>query len=98
VSQQGHTHKLLAEAWYATAVSQQLPLCEEGATESVVDDKHCVPLKAGEAVGYQPALGELLYLAGCTRPDTFFAVGVLGRYVTALHNCHNLPCSMCCGT
>ncbi|BBN67534.1 hypothetical protein Prudu_107S000500 [Prunus dulcis] len=50
------------------------PYCPKGDDEMVL----------GPEVPYLSAIGALLYLAQCTRPDIAFSVNLSGRYISAL--------------
>jgi hypothetical protein len=42
----------------------------------------------GPKVPYLSAIGALIYIANCTRPDIAFAVNLLTRYSTTPTQCH----------
>ena len=42
----------------------------------------------GPEVPYLSAIGALMYIANCTRPDIVFAVNLLARHSTAPTKCH----------
>ena len=83
----------LGQRQYVTTVLERFGLGDSNPVRlpmgtGVVLQREGTPLEPLMATKYQEAVGSLLYLATCTRPDISFAVGKLSRHVSAPTQAH----------
>jgi hypothetical protein len=83
LTQRGYTERVLKEHGMLAAHGA----CTPAAGSALVDDQS-PPLLPGAAATYRTLMGELGWLALCTRPDIAFAVSQLQRYTSAPLECH----------
>jgi hypothetical protein len=83
LTQAGYTQRILREHGMEDAHGADTP-----AAGPIINDGESPPLSADMARHYSTLLGELGWLARCTRPDIAFAVSRLQRFTAAPRWCH----------
>jgi hypothetical protein len=83
LTQHGYTARLLAEHGMAAAHGARTP-----AAGAIVADEQSPPLAAGACATYRTLMGELQWLAQCTRPDITYPVSQLQRSTAAPQEYH----------
>ena len=75
----------LSQAHYAEKILERFKNYSSGTAKSPVDPQLHLTKNVGDAVSqveYARAIGSLMYLTNCTRPDLAHAVNVLSRYTS----------------